>query len=204
MSRELRQVRRYWPKARRSAQLLVDGVVVWTVYAAVRSDRLRIVIDANGTARVGGWEGVLVHAKPTLSEAMRAAGFGVRPLGEYASRLKSARTVVYRRGTYVVISTIDWPPMLTDTQRPRKGARLGRRKRQSDATPEVSPKWYAVAATYPRYELRHGAEVLTVVRYSPSDGMWTAPRTGGFHTAEGAMRWEEMRLNLPTCPVAEV
>jgi len=71
-------------------------------------------------------------------------------------------------------------------------------------TANDTPKWHAVAATYPRYELRHGAEVLTMVRYSSSDGLWTAPRTGGFHTAEGAMRWEEMRLRMPTCPVAEV
>ena len=127
---DLQEVRRYWPKAKMSGQLLADGAAVWTVYVSDSSRRLRIVVYADGTAAAG--VGLLpIQSQPTIHEAMRAAGFGRRPLGEFASRLKRTRTVLYRRGTYRVIATIDWQPLPVHTQRPRKGARLGRRKREA-------------------------------------------------------------------------
>lgn len=141
MNRELQQVRRYWPRARYAGwnwhgwQSEDEPGVLYMRYSSERlwwRKRCVLCLDEEQ----GGWHVVdsnqdQLGRGATIAEAMRAAGFGVRPLGEYASRLKSARTVVYRRGTYVVISTIDWPPMCVDRQRPYHGARLGRRKREA-------------------------------------------------------------------------
>lgn len=64
--------------------------------------------------------------------------------------------------------------------------------------------WHSVGKVTPRYELRSSTDVLTVVSYSRSDGMWSTARTGGFIRFLDAKRWEEMRLKLPDCPIVEV
>lgn len=242
MNRELAEVRRYWPKARYAGwnwhgwRSEDEPGVLYRRYSSERCwwrKRYELCLDEEQ----GGWRVVdsnqdQIGRGATIPEAMRAAGFGVRTLGKHArERVKRAEYRQYVMGCAALGPV--WAdgaarllaycqPQLADRQRPRKGARLGRRKRAGwdkeearhfaqwrewespKMTANDTPKWHAVAATYPRYELRYDSEVLAVVRYSPSDGLWTAPRTGGFHTAERAMRWEEMRLNLPTCPVAEV
>jgi len=128
MNRELQQVRRYWPRAKQSGQLRVDGAVLWTIYVAYGSRRLQIVVYADGTASVGGWL-LPIQSQPTIAEAMRAAGFGVRPLGEFSGRpnaVQHAWSADNGRGGWCVFLA---SCALQSTQRPRKGARLGLRKR---------------------------------------------------------------------------
>ena len=144
---DLREVRRYWPKAKMSGQLLADGAALWTVYVSDSSRRLRIVVYADGTAAAG--MGLLpIQSQPTIAEAMRAAGFGRKP--EYAMKghhfaadrrrieggrlaLRSWRAGVGRMPPWLVRATEPFNrlPALTINQRPRKGARLGRRKREA-------------------------------------------------------------------------
>ena len=83
----------------------------------------------------------LKHIGATIADAMRAAGFGVRPPGKHArERVKRAE---YRKQLigYAALGP-SWAagaarllayyqPRLADRQRPRKGARLGRRKREA-------------------------------------------------------------------------
>lgn len=129
MNRNLREVRRYWPRARQSDQLLVNGAVLWTVYAADRRDRLRIVVCADGTATVGGCGVVLVREKLTIAEAMRAAGFEVlRGPSRFLNKWKrnDCAGVILPNCR---IKPHAWFTPLADRQRPRKGARLGERKR---------------------------------------------------------------------------
>jgi len=104
MNRNLREVRRYWPRAKRSK----SGARFW---AAGKRANLTLVAEV--------WEVDFVsdaplpslkHIGATIAEAMRAAGFGVRPLGTMGR--DPARVIV-------------------DRQRPCKGARLGRRKREA-------------------------------------------------------------------------
>lgn len=147
MNRELQQVRRYWPKAKMSCQLLADGAVVWTLYAADRSERLRIVVYADGRAAAGKWA-MATRLQQTIAEAMRAAGFGARP--EYATRgyhfaVWRAKKVRSREQVRLWRAGCGWSPAwlvreyerfdrlpeLVSTQRPRKGARLGKRKREA-------------------------------------------------------------------------
>ena len=135
MNRELQQVRRYWPRARMSGQLLADGAVVLTVYAVGRRGRVPIHVYADGTATVDG------RVFSTIAEAMRAAGFGVRPLGKHArERVKHSEYrkqlmghadlgPVWAAGAARLLAY--YQPRLADRQRPRKGARLGRRKREA-------------------------------------------------------------------------
>ena len=143
---DLREVRRYWPKAKMSGQLLADGAAVWTVYAVDRNERQRIVVYADGMATVGKWV-MTVNLQPTIHEAMRAAGFGRKP--EYAMKghhfaadrrrieggrlaLRSWRAGVGRMPPWLVRATEPFNrlPALTINQRPRKGARLGAKKRR--------------------------------------------------------------------------
>ena len=143
---DLQEVRRYWPKAKMSGQLLADGAVVWTVYVSDSSRRLRIVVYADGTAAAG--MGLLpIQSQPTIHEAMRAAGFGRKP--EYAMKghhfaadrrrieggrlaLRSWRAGVGRMPPWLVRATEPFNrlPALTINQRHRKGARLGAKKRR--------------------------------------------------------------------------
>ena len=138
---DLREVRRYWPKAKMSGQLLADGAAVWTVYVSDSSRRLRIVVYADGTAAAG--MGLLpIQSQPTIHEAMRAAGFGRKP--EYAMKghhfaadrrrieggrlaLRSWRAGVGRMPPWLVRATEPFNrlPALTINHRHRKGARLG-------------------------------------------------------------------------------
>ena len=138
---DLPEVRRYWTRARYAGwnwhgwQSEDEPGVLYMRYSSERRwwrKRYELCLDEEQ----GGWRVIdsnwcQIGRGDTIAEAMRAAGFGRRPLGEFASRLKRTRTVLYRRGTYRVIATIDWPPLPVHTQRPRKGARLGRRKREA-------------------------------------------------------------------------
>ena len=143
---DLQEVRRYWPKAKMSGQLLADGAAVWTVYAVDRNERQRIVVYADGMATVGKWV-MTVNLQPTIHEAMRAAGFGARPQYamkgyHFAAANRSAAEVRmimrnWRAGTGRAPAPIErWVeslyrlPALVSTQRPRKGARLGAKKRR--------------------------------------------------------------------------
>lgn len=137
MNRELAEVRRYWPRARvQWTDKTATCFVVPNSWAIVYvGDAVTAIVDTVLSGRVKS-------SGATIAEAMRAAGFGPRPWGEYASMLKRARTVLRRRGSYVTIVTLDWPPQLADRQRPRKGARLGRRKRSPDG---LGKNWRAAA-----------------------------------------------------------
>lgn len=153
MNRELAEVRRYWPRAKRSK----SGARFW---AAGKRVNLTLVADL--------WEvdGVsdaplpsLKHIGATIPEAMRAAGFGVRP--EYATRgyhfaVWRAKKVSSRKQVRLWRAGCGWSPAwlireyerfdrlpaLVSTQRPRKGARLGRRKRSPDG---LGKNWRAAA-----------------------------------------------------------
>lgn len=110
MSRELRQVRRYWPKARiqwintTSTRFAVPGGR--GVWITVHPDGATVTIDTMMSGRIR-------YSGRTIPEAMRAAGFFVRPQprGRAPTRV------------------------LVDRQRPRKGARLGKRKREVSDEP---------------------------------------------------------------------
>ena len=125
----LQQVRRYWPKARiqwidtTSTRFAVPGGRgVWiTVYP----DGATVTIDTIMSGRFS-------YSGRTIPEAMRAAGFWVRPLGT---------TAIYRKGWHElrrdIQIAIGFSPRvssenhtrLQSRQRPRKGARLGARRR---------------------------------------------------------------------------
>jgi len=119
MNRELQQVRRYWPRARYAGydwhgwQSDAEPGVLYMRYSSERRwwrKRYELCLDEEQ----GGWRVTdsnrdQIGRGDTIAEAMRAAGFGVRPLG---------------------IMGRDPARVLADRQRPRKGARLGRRKRE--------------------------------------------------------------------------
>ena len=107
MNRELAEVRRYWPRA----VTMVSGE--WYTAAGLKADLYHIGQVWQVTITTPG-DAYRRHCQPTIAEAMRAAGFGMRLRGIRA---------VYRRGPARV--------PLADRQRPRKGARLGRRKREA-------------------------------------------------------------------------
>ena len=142
MNRELAEVRRYWPRARMSGQLLADGAVVLTVYAVGRCGRVRIGVYADGTATVDG------RVSPTIPEAMRAAGFGRRKPG-FHSMLNLQRSEWHRywldtlgHNWRKLLWESGFPKTYATRQRPRKGARLGRRKRSPDG---LGKNWRAAA-----------------------------------------------------------
>jgi len=105
MKRELQQVRRYWPKAR--IQWIDTTSTRFAVpggrgvWITVYPDGATVTIDTIMSGRFS-------YSGRTIPEAMRAAGFWVR-LG---------------------IMGRDPARVLADRQRPRKGARLGARKRR--------------------------------------------------------------------------
>lgn len=132
MSRELAEVRRYWPRA----VTMVAGQ--WYTAAGLKADLYHIGQVWQVTITTPG-SAYRRHCQPTIAAAMRAAGFGVRPLGEFA-RAQHKRAA-YRKllmdsaalgpswaaGAAKLLAY--YQPVLTITQRPRKGARLGQRKR---------------------------------------------------------------------------
>lgn len=88
----------------------------------------------------------------TISAAMRAAGFGMRPLGKHAR--EQVKRSEYRKQLmgYAALGP-SWAagaarllayyqPRMADRQRPRKGARLGRRKRSLNG---LGKNWRAAA-----------------------------------------------------------
>lgn len=125
---ELAEVRRYWPRARvqwrdeEATSYCVPGA--WCI---VRADSASTIIR--------DWSGRESHIRArasTIAEAMRAAGFGVRPLGEFA-RHRQRRQLVRQQSAdlwgFAATLTGDDLVRLADLQRPRKGVRMGRRKR---------------------------------------------------------------------------
>ena len=151
MNRELREVRRYWPRARYAGwdwhgwQSEDEPGVLYMRYSSERRwwrKRYELCLDEEQ----GGWRVIdsnqdQLGRGATIAEAMRAAGFGVRPLGKHAREL--VKRAEYRQQImgYAALGP-SWAagaarllayyqPRLADRQRPRKGARLGRRKREA-------------------------------------------------------------------------
>jgi len=116
MNRELAEVRRYWPRAR--VQWHDEEATCYCVPGAW------CIVHADSASTIvrdwSGRESRIRAGAPTIAEAMRAAGFGVRPLGEFARTAASAALLAYDQ------------PQLATRQRPRKGVRLGRCKRRCE------------------------------------------------------------------------
>ena len=158
MNRELQQVRRYWPRARYAGwnwhgwQSEDEPGVLYMRYSSERRWwRKRCVLCLD--EEQGGWHVVdsnqdQIGRGDTIAEAMRAAGFGARP--EYATRgyhfaVWRAKKVSSRKQVRLWRAGCGWSPAwlireyerfdrlpeLVDRQRPRKGARFGRRKREA-------------------------------------------------------------------------
>ena len=136
MNRELADVRRYWPRAQRYKSGNYSAVRNWRKWYACLfpcNEGWDIVV-----AEVDG--GTSYHHDSTIAEAMRAAGFGVRPLGEFAratTKRQECRQRIIESGrcgpTWAAASArllAYYLPQLADHQRPRKGVRLGKRKRR--------------------------------------------------------------------------
>ena len=141
MNRELQQVRRYWPKARYAGwdwhgwQSEDEPGVLYMRYSSERlwwRKRCVLCLDEEQ----GGWHVVdsnqdQIGRGDTIAEAMRAAGFGVRAQGlrQVMNSLKrndcAGRILPGPR-----IKPHKWFVELQSCQRPRKGARLGKRKRE--------------------------------------------------------------------------
>ena len=145
---DLQEVRRYWPKAKPNGQLCIGGVTVVSWYRSHRGKCASIRIEPVGCRVVVQGSTALTYDAATIPEAMRAAGFGRKP--EYAMKghhfaadrrrieggrlaLRSWRAGVGRMPPWLVRATEPFNrlPALTINQRPRKGARLGRRKREA-------------------------------------------------------------------------
>lgn len=130
MNRELAEVRRYWPMAKRYRVGNYSAVRNWRKwYAALfpcDDDGWDISVgEVDGTTRY--------HHAPTISAAMRAAGFGMRPLGGFARQRQirlSARRQSAAMWGFPATLTGDDPVKLDTRQRPRNGVRLGKRKRR--------------------------------------------------------------------------
>lgn len=133
MNRELAEVRRYWPRA----VTMVSGE--WYTAAGLKADLYHIGQVWQVTITTPG-DAYRRHCQPTIAEAMRAAGFGPRPLGKHArERVKRAEYRQYVMGCAALGPSwaagaarllAYYQPRLADRQRHRKGARLGRRKRE--------------------------------------------------------------------------
>lgn len=157
MNRDLQQVRRYWPRARYAGwnwhgwQSEDDPGVLYMRYSSERRwwrKRYELCLDEEQ----GGWRVIdsnqdQLGRGDTIAEAMRVAGFGMRP--EYATRgyhfaVWRAKKVSSREQVRLWRAGCGWSPAwlireyerfdrlpeLVARQRPRKGARLGRRKRE--------------------------------------------------------------------------
>jgi len=153
MNRELAEVRRYWPRVRR-----LSGDYCRVSTRSGGGARVRFHWCLFGKQFVFQFERLSANRRlwrtvrtlncgDEFEEAMRAAGFGPRP--QYAmkghhfaadrKRRVGARLIMrnWRAGTGRAPAPIErWVeslyrlPALVSTQRPRKGARLGRRKRE--------------------------------------------------------------------------
>jgi len=131
----LREVRRFLPQARCGVvrgmlhiRLRGQGKLVLHEYSEIGIDG-RVIVES-------GWWVALVYeryirqiSRPTIDQAMRALGFAERSPGAFCNKNRH-RAEYIRQFDFVVT---DFP--LQSTQRPFKGARLGRRKREaSDET----------------------------------------------------------------------
>ena len=130
---ELAEVRRYWPRAKRYKSGSYSAVPNWRKWYACL-----FPCEDGRDISVGEVDGnTSYHHAPTIAEAMRAAGFGVRPLGGFA-RQRRLRVAVRKQAAdlwgFGATLTGDDPVRLCDRQRPRKGVRLGACKRR-----EVQP-----------------------------------------------------------------
>ena len=157
MSRELAEVRRYWPRARYAGwdwhgwQSEDDPGVLYMRYSSERRwwrKRYELCLDEEQ----GGWRVIdsnqdQLGRGATIPEAMRAAGFGVRPQcavkgyhfaatrrieADVRLTMRNWRASVGRAPTPIErwVGSLYRLPALVATQRPRKGARLGKRKRE--------------------------------------------------------------------------
>lgn len=144
----LREIRRYWPKAKyaETRREPPNSDSLWIEYAPGRRCSERLFGRYYGEP--SGWCGWSVRAErqATISEAMRAAGFGVRPQcavkGYHfaATRRTEAEVRLIMRNWRASVGRAPTPverwlgslyrlPVLVSTQRPSKGARLGKKKR---------------------------------------------------------------------------
>ena len=125
MNRGLAEVRQYWPQAKRSK----SGSSFWAVRNRVQlmltSEIWEVAIDSDVSDELPA----LIYIGQTIPEAMRAAGFGVRGPSRFLNKWKrnDCAGVILPNCR---IKPHAWFTPLADRQRPRKGARLGRRKRE--------------------------------------------------------------------------
>lgn len=154
MNRELREVRRYWPRAKRSS----SGSFFWTAHGRARLELTADIWEVSLGNVVADGLPSLEYTGATIAEAMRAAGFGARPqcaVNGYhfaATRrietevrliMRNWRASVGRAPTPIErwVGSLYRLPALVSTQRPRKGARLGRRKRRRY---DIGEPWYGL------------------------------------------------------------
>ena len=121
--RDLAEVRRFWPGA-----TVLDFCGPLYVARPVRRHELTIAESSDGSWFLHDWrDGFAYHKAPTIAAAMAAAGFGVRPKGWRAidrkGRTEASRA--WQKGPWSDYCRV--PPQ--SRQRPRKGARLGNKKR---------------------------------------------------------------------------
>lgn len=156
---DLQEVRRYWPQFRvewghhtrldrwfdtryNGLYMTVKDGWIWANRELRKrrrfpENRRRIKKRTYGIG-AGTWRPPCAGEGQTLAEAMRAAGFGVRAQGlrQVMNSLKrndcTGRILPGPR-----IKPHKWFVELRSTQRPRKGARLGRGKRREAATKAV-------------------------------------------------------------------
>ena len=127
---DLQEVRRYWPRA----VTMVSGE--WYTAAGLKADLYRIGQVWQVTITTPG-DAYRRHCQPTIAEAMRAAGFGRRKPGFHSMlNLKMSEWHRYWLDTLgqnwrKLLWESGFPKTYATRQRPRKGARLGRRKREA-------------------------------------------------------------------------
>lgn len=146
MNRELAEVRRYWPRAKWLGGAKLDGFLLWAAYTPQRRSRVTITVGAGGCAQIIGRPDWNRHQ--TIAEAMRAAGFGRRKPG-FHSMLNLQRSEWHRywldtlgQNWRKLLWESGFPKTYATRQRPRKGARLGRRKRSPDG---MGKNWRSAA-----------------------------------------------------------
>ena len=144
---DLPEVRRYWPRARYAGwnwhgwQSEDEPGVLYMRYSSERRwwrKRYELCLDEEQ----GGWRVIdsnwyQIGRGDTIAEAMRAAGFGRRKPGFHSMlNLKMSEWHRYWLDTLgqnwrKLLWESGFPKTYATRQRPRKGARLGRRKREA-------------------------------------------------------------------------
>ena len=122
--RDLAEIRRFWPRAVRSW----DGYIY--SFHPLKDARLALVNRPAGVWCLADKRGAKVwtrHERSTIAAAMAAAGFAARKVGKW----RSLRLFLEAENRHPW-NPDDWKPYKTplqSRQRPRKGARLGKRGR---------------------------------------------------------------------------